>query len=354
MKKTRNLVRILSIDGGGIRGIIPGLVLARLEEQLQSISGTQKRLAEYFDLIAGTSTGGILTCIYTCPDETDPGKPRYSAREAVDLYLENGGDIFHRSFWQKLGRAGGYLNEKYTSTGLEKALSEKLRDLELKQLIRPCIITSYEINRRYAHFFTQHNAVNSEAYNYKVRDVARATSAAPTYFETARVRSKTDEVYTLVDGGVFANNPALCAYAEARGMKFDHTRNNPTAEGMFILSLGTGSFERPFTYEKTKRWGAVKWIKPLIDIMMSGVSETVHYQLKQIFDAVGQSDQYVRIDPELSAIIDMDDASEGNLELLKEIGMQTAEKNMPELEAVARLLIEQALQPEPKDSKEMV
>jgi uncharacterized protein len=342
MKKEQRLCRILSIDGGGIRGIIPGLVLARLEEQLQVMSGSQKRLAEYFDLVAGTSTGGILTCIYTCPDESDPAKPRYTAREAVDLYLENGGDIFHRSLWQKIARAGGYLNEKYPSTGLEKALSEKIRDLELKQLIKPCLITSYEINRRYAHFFTQHNAARDEAYNFSVKDVARATSAAPTYFEAASIRSKTNDKYALVDGGVFANNPTLCAYAEARSMRFDHIENNPTAAGMFILSLGTGSFEKPFTYEKTRRWGAVRWIKPLIDIMMSGVSQTVHYQLKQIFDAVERPGQYIRIDPELTRVIDMDDASDNNLEILKEIGLATAEEFKTELEQVAGLLIEQS------------
>jgi patatin-like phospholipase/acyl hydrolase len=347
-KKEQILCRILSIDGGGIRGIIPGMILSRLEEQLQVMSGSQKRLAEYFDLISGTSTGGILTCIYTCPDESEPTKSRYSAREAVDLYLENGGEIFHRSFWQKIGRAGGYLNEKYPSTGLERALSEKIQDLELKQLIKPCLITSYEINRRYAHFFTQHNAREDEAYNFKVRDVARATSAAPTYFEAARIRSNTNDIYTLVDGGVFANNPALCAYAEARRMKFEYIDENPTAAGMFILSLGTGSYEKPITYEKTRRWGAVRWIKPLIDIMMSGVSETVHYQLGQIFDSVGCRDQYIRIDPELSEAIDMDDASPNNLEILKKIGLATAEKNKTKLEKVARLLIEQKINLESK------
>src|SRR5947207_3704233 len=83
-------MRILSIDGGGIRGIIPGQVLVALEKKIQQLSGdNSKRIADVFDLIAGTSTGGILTCLYLCPD-ANSARPRFSAADAVDLYLQNG------------------------------------------------------------------------------------------------------------------------------------------------------------------------------------------------------------------------------------------------------------------------
>jgi patatin-like phospholipase/acyl hydrolase len=339
MAITTKPIRILSIDGGGIRGIIPGIILAKLEKKLQKISGTKNKLAEYFDLIAGTSTGGILTCIYLCPSETDPTKPKYTAQDAVDLYLRNGGDIFHRSIWQLIGRAGGLWNEKYSSKAIESALSLRLEGIELKHFIKPCLITAYEINKRYAHFFTQHDAKDNEAYNYKAEYVARATSAAPTYFEAARIKSKAKEVYSLVDGGIFANNPTLCAYAEARNLKFDENRKNPTATNMIILSLGTGTFEKPYTYRKTKRWGIIKWIKPLIDIMMSGVSETVHHQMKQIYDSVDKPEQYLRINPKLNKSIEMDNASGKNLDMLEEIGLRTAEEHDSELERFAKMLM---------------
>lgn len=334
----KKLTKILSIDGGGIRGIIPGQVLVALEDKLQKLSGnSEARISDYFDLIAGTSTGGILTCILLCPDSKDADKPRFTAEEAVGLYLDKGSDIFDISIWQKITSAGGLAEEKYNAKSLEKSLDDYLKDLKLSGLIKPCLITSYDIKRRKAKFFTQHDARKNEMNNYFLKEVARATSAAPTFFEVAHVKSMTDVYYPLVDGGMFANNPALCAYAEVR-KKFE---NKPTAKDMMVLSLGTGFIRKEYDYDDAKDWGAVKWLKPLIDIMMSGVSETVDYQLNQIFDSVNCNEQYLRVNSELIyADTDMDNASEDNLKNLKQDGTNIAENFNKELNAFAQKLIE--------------
>lgn len=339
MNENQKLIKILSIDGGGIRGIIPSQILISLEETLRRKSGTDKGIAEYFDLIAGTSTGGILACILLCPSDENPTKPKFSAREAGSLYLEHGERIFHRTLWQKAGRACGLWNEKYSAYQLELSLLEKLDHLNLSQLIKPCIVTAYEINKRYAHFFTQHDAIGDESYNYKVKDVARATSATPTYFEVALIKSNKNDRYSLVDGGVYANNPTLCAYAEARSMQFGGERSNPTTAEIAILSLGTGTYEKPYTYRQTRRWGKIRWIKPIIDIMMSGVAETVNHQMEEIYHAVGKKEQYLRIDTQLEFPVDMDDASKTNINYLKEIGINCAFENDEELDRFADLLL---------------
>lgn len=341
MAKRIKLTRILSIDGGGIRGIIPGQILVALEEKLRKLDNNPDgKIADYFDLIAGISTGGILTCIYLCPSEDDPNKPRFSAREAVDLYLERGDKIFDISFWQKVRSTGGITDEKYDETELEKALNDYLDNLMLKDLIKPSLITSYDIKNRKAHFFKSHRAKNDKNYNFLVREAARATSAAPTYFEVARVKSETNVTYPLIDGGVFVNNPTLCAYAEARTQKLDDFRNKPKAAGMVILSLGTGNVDKSYLYKKAKNWGVIEWIVPIIDIMMSGVAETVDYQLKQIYDAVGKPEQYIRLSPELgNASSAMDDASPKNLKALKKAGVDSAQKHDQELTKLAELLI---------------
>lgn len=315
--------RILSIDGGGIRGIIPGQVLVAVEEKLKDrTQNPDASIADYFDLIAGTSTGGILTCIYLCPD-SERKKARFTAREAVELYLERGDEIFDISLWQRIRSAGGVLDEKYNADELEEALKDYFGDLRLSELLKPCLITAYDIRRRKTEFFTQHDARVRKSRDYMVRDVARATSAAPTYFEVARIKSLTNIPHPMIDGGVFANNPALCAYAEAR----TKLENKPTAKDMAILSLGTGYIKKQYYYKNAKDWGALQWIKPLIDIMMTGVSETVDYQLKQIFDAVGKPDQYVRINDELEyANPEMDDASGENLNALRREGARIARK----------------------------
>ena len=116
MPKDTSKLRILSIDGGGIMGIIPGQILIAVEKMIQDHTGNPNaRLADFFDLIAGTSTGGILSCLYLIPDPADPRKPRYSAAEAVNIYLERGDEIFDRSTWQIIKSAGGFSDEKILS-----------------------------------------------------------------------------------------------------------------------------------------------------------------------------------------------------------------------------------------------
>lgn len=328
--------RILSLDGGGIRGIIPGQVVVSLEKKLAEKSGNPNaRVAEYFDMIAGTSTGGILTCLYLFPD-ADGTTTQFSATEAVDLYLKHGGEIFARSLWQRLRSQFGLGDEKYSEKPLVEALSRFLDDRKLSELVKPCLITAYDIENRRATFFTQHDAVENEEKDFPLIHVARSTSAAPTFFQVANAESRAQNQLSLIDGGVFANNPTLCAYSEAR-KKLD---SNPTAKDMVILSLGTGHVKEPYSYDKAKNWGALGWIRPLISILMSGVSETVDYQLKQIFDSVDLSERYLRVDDEiLIATSAMDNASPENLEALRQEGERIAQKFDKELDAITDLLL---------------
>ena len=338
--------RILSIDGGGIRGIIPAQVVVSLESMLQQKSGNpEARIADYFDLIAGTSAGGILTCIYLYPDAKNPTRPRWSAEDAVNFSIESGRDVFKSSLWQKLRSIDGWIDEKYPGERLEQFLLENFGDCQLSQLLKPCLISSYDIERRKAHFFDQIDAKQYPAEDYLIRDIARATSAAPTFFEPTKIRSLTNEPYALIDGGVFANNPALCAYAEVRN-KFripdDRHDKGPTAKDMVILSLGTGEAQKKFPYEEAKNWGQVEWVQPLINIMMTGVAETVNYQLIQIYDAVERPNQYLRITPDLSheeEPLPIDDASEEKISALVRIGKAQAEKYKEKLDKFIDLLL---------------
>ncbi len=331
--------KILSIDGGGIRGIVPGQVLTALESKIQQrTQNPQARLADYFDFFAGTSTGAILTCIYLCPSADDLTKARFSAEEAVALYLEYGDDIFDVSFWQRVRTQDGISDEKYDAAELEKRLKQYMGETKLSQLLKPCLITAYDIEERVEFFFTQHDAIRrGNGYDFLVKDVARATSAAPTYFEAARIKALDGKSYPLVDGGLFMNNPALGAYSEVR-----NGDSNPTTEDMFIVSLGTGSSNRAYEYDHAKDWGAVGWVRPVIDIMMSGASATTNYHLDKIFSAAGCRNQYVRIQPDNmgNANSDIDDASDENLRALSELGNATAQRHDADLERIADILLD--------------
>jgi len=342
MNRTNKYCRILSIDGGGIRGIIPGLILTKLENKLQKFSGNKNsRLADYFDLIAGTSTGGILSCCYLLPDENNKNRPKFSAEEVVNLYFDHGETIFDRSLFHQIKSGGGLLDEKYPSKGLVEALTKYMGKTRLSDLIKPSLITAYDIERRKAHFFTQHDA-QKNGKNFLVCDVALSTAAAPTYFEATLIKDDLKEKYALIDGGVFANNPTLCAYAEARSLfRKPESTKGVTAEDMLIFSLGTGNDEQTYSHQKAKNWGQAQWIKPVIDIMMSGVSETVDYQIRQIYEAIERPSNYLRVDAPLAKFVnpEMDDAGTENMLALRKQAKLVAKKFNDELDLFAEKLI---------------
>jgi patatin-like phospholipase/acyl hydrolase len=329
-------MRILSIDGGGIRGIIPGTILVALEQKLQRLSGDPAaRLADYFDMIAGTSTGGILTCLYLCPNAF--GKPMYSAQDAVNLYMTHGAAIFDVGLFARLESLGGIAEEKYSAAPLESLLLQYLGGTKLSQLLKPCLITSYDIERREAVFFNSQDIPAGEE-DFLARDVARATSAAPTFFPPAHITSSTSDTYALVDGGVFCNNPSLAACVEAFGYN-----DNLNIRDMTVLSLGTGSSDKSYPYDEARNWGGIKWLSPMLDIMMAGVSESTDYQLAAMFKSAKCSSQYLRIQCDLSKFLGvdsaMDNASLGNLKGLQDAGQVLAKDNDAKLEAFADMLL---------------
>ena len=339
-------VRILSIDGGGIKGILPATILRYVENQLREKQGDDVRLCDYIDLFAGTSTGGILSLLYNIPN--DNNRPAYTSQQALDVYRENGDDIFEVSLFRRLSSVAGLIDEKYSSEPLNRLLDEYCGDYMLAELIRPCMITAYDFRNRNAKFFTSYDA-NNKVSNFFIRDVARATSAAPTYFEPVRIYSELGTPYSLIDGGVFANNPALCAYSEARKMDFcrilgdEDKPDYPTAKDMMIFSISTGTETKKYKYREMRDRGLINWVKPIIDILMSGNSETVHYQLKQIWSTLDPEDQrdYYRLNPSLhNAKDEMDDASDRNVKDLHEAGLIFVERHQEELDEIIDRLIE--------------
>lgn len=325
--------KILSIDGGGIRGIIPGQVLVALEKKLQIKTGNPDvRIADFFDFFAGTSTGGILTCLLLCPDEKKSGRPKFTAAEAVDLYKQNGGKIFNTYWWSRFLNYKSLFSEKYYARPLEEILKNYLGDAKLSELLKPCLITAYNIQERKTHFFASHDFPRKgDGGDFFLRDVCRATSAAPTYFEAALISSISGVSYPMIDGGMYANNPSLCAYSEVRNAEGD-----PDSDGMFVVSLGTGGENRAYEYETAKDWGALGWIKPSIDIMMSGAAETTNYHMEKMFSARGHGENYARVQPSdlRNANPEMDDASKENIQALTEVGIKTAQDCSDELDRI--------------------
>jgi patatin-like phospholipase/acyl hydrolase len=211
-KTTPNRVAILSIDGGGIRGILPAIFLAEVERR------TGKPIASLFDLIAGSSTGGMLALIANIPNEI--GQPLYRADQFADLYTQRAKVIFSRTRWEAILAMDNWSQRRYPNTGIAETLEDSFKELRLNQAVTDVLVTSYDIERREPVFFRSYFARQFEAENFLMRDVIRSTTAAPTFFEPAKIPhpEAADEYYALVDGSMTAINPAMCAYIEARDM----------------------------------------------------------------------------------------------------------------------------------------
>ena len=151
-------LRILSLDGGGIRGIIPASVMLFVENKLQSLTDNPNaRIADYFDLIVGTSTGGILTCFYLTPNpDYKPGDPscKYAANTALELYSKKGHQIFNESKY-KGGFARRMFNAAlYNPSNIKRIFLNEFGDLKMSDLLKPCLVTTYNVKTRMPHLFS--------------------------------------------------------------------------------------------------------------------------------------------------------------------------------------------------------
>ena len=312
-------VRVLAIDGGGIRGAIPAAVLAELERR------AGRPIAELFDLVAGTSTGGILAAALTVPGPH--GRPRLSAAEVAERYDQLGPRVFDRSLLRRITTADGLIDERYGSEGLREALDEELGDALLSQALTGVLLTAYDLELRRAVFFRSWQARADPALDFRLADAVLATASAPTYFAPARVAGVAGgRVGTLVDGGVFATNPAMCALAEvARMGRLDEVR---------VVSLGTGSKTDPIWWEEARGWGRLEWAQPILDVVFDGAADTVDFQAEQLLP----DGSYHRFQTELPRGIALDDARPETLAELRALGAQLVRERSDDLDAVVAAL----------------
>jgi patatin-like phospholipase/acyl hydrolase len=322
--------RILSIDGGGIRGIIPAMVMAEIEKR------TEMPIHKLFDLIAGTSTGGVLALGVTTPHPDDPTQAKFTAKQGVELYEQQGHRIFDHSLLQKFRSGWNITDEKYPSAAVETVLKESFGDAYLHEALTNVLITSYEIERRIPWFFHSSRAKVDPNYDFKVWQVARATSAAPTYFEPAKIEvGGLERYYALVDGGMFANNPAMCALVEAR-------TTHPETPNVLVVSLGTGQASRRIPYDEAKNWGLVKWVQPIVDILIHGVGDTIDFQMRQLLPELDGKQCYYRFDAQLTDdhTEDLDNTDPDNIRALGLVGEKVIDENNAALGVLCKQLVE--------------
>lgn len=340
-------VRILAIDGGGIRGLIPAMLLSRLEELLAARPGAPT-LADSFDLMAGTSTGGLIALGLTAPG-TD-GRPAMNAAQMVQMYSgEEGRKIFARPKLRTLPLLGGAIDlfaPKHSLEPLREVLAARFGTARLGEALTEVIVTAYDMNGRGPRFFKRWREQDGQV---PVVDAALATAAAPTYFPSHGLGDE-----ALVDGGIFASNPSIAAIVEA--LKRTEDPVGLRSGDLLVVSLGTGSYETGFEQGEVEDWGALEWVlpgghhePPLISAMLDGQSDAADHWAHVLLnhspgttmspsDQTGAGPRYFRYQVRLAEPLPLDDTGERNIGTLRECGERLVAAREPELVALADAL----------------
>jgi patatin-like phospholipase/acyl hydrolase len=329
IKSRKTKFRILAIDGGGIKGVIPIQFIKEIEEL------TGEEIHKSFDLIAGTSTGGILAAALTFQDQKSivANTRKLSLDEIEDIYVKRGKEIFsvRNIFSKQIHSVKNWFKPNYCPKKLNKILVETFGDAKIASCLKPIFIASYDINRNKPIIFSFRNANSSPTENSSIVEVCRATSAAPTYFPSYTF-THNKEVLTCIDGGIYMNNPSLGALIEVLGnsqYKFYKINGKQVQlSDISILSLGTGTTISNMAKQNSENWGKRAWIKPIINLATNAPVGVIDDQLFTIFKSFGIENQYLRIDITIDKLhSEMSDASAENIKYLINTTKKEIENN---------------------------
>jgi patatin-like phospholipase/acyl hydrolase len=321
---------ILSLDGGGLRGVVPLTIL----KQVEAIS--KKKLKDIFHLVAGTSTGGLITSAINIQNPDDSSQTLYSLDDVLKVYMERGGEIFpQRSRFQNtlLSIFNDLRYPKFSAAGIDKVLKDLLKNYRINDCFNDIMVFSYDLNNNIPLIFKSRTAKEFKEKNALLYDIARATSAGPTYLPSYKFYYPNDAELperNCIDGGVYINNPAMGAFTEFR--KYFNYYNSEiknkrdiVSEKIFVLSLGTGSYTSKIKDSDLLK-GELFWATHISDVMMKGVSLVTDYEMKEM---LSDGINYLRltIDIDVEEYADMANSSSDATNYLIEKTNEMLDKN---------------------------
>lgn len=319
------LIRILAIDGGGVRGIIPAHVLAYLEQK------THQPTAKLFDLIVPVSTGAILATGVATPNAQ--GQPKYSAKETITLYHEKASYIFYNTWYHRLLTLNGLIGPLYYESRLTDVYNEIYQDTRFDHLLTKEIVPVLLFDRRKLLLL---NNWQGNAQHFKVKDIVTAATAAPGYFPLVLIKNP-DTGHTLLvgDGSTYSNNPTLIAFNTGLAL-YPHAR-------YLIVSLGTGDIMTPLDAQNAANWGLLEWGWKIWFV----ITNTQTHQLEQriadlsTLPALSKRINYQRYNIPISFQHEnFGDASQENLAYLDQKGEELVTTNKAALDRLADLLVQ--------------
>ncbi|KAH6760363.1 PATATIN-like protein 6 [Perilla frutescens var. hirtella] len=362
VKNQRGKICILSIDGAAMRSILSGKTLAYLETALKNKSGNpDARIADYFDVAAGTGVGGIFTAmLFAANDENRPifhadDTWKFLAAEGKKVYTSaktrNSRNGFLKRVFKKSGGSGG----GSSTAGMEKAMKEAFKDektgrsLTLKDTLKPVLIPCYDLSSAAPFLFSRADALESDSYDFNLWEVCLATAAEPVVFEPICMKS-VDGLTRCVglDGGLAMSNPTAAAITHVLHNKqeFPFVRG---VEDILVLSVGAGGqlMEGSFDFDQVKTWKAKDWARPLARISGDSAAEMVDHSVAMAFGQ-SRSSNYVRIQANCSSFgqcganVDSD-PSPSNIKILMGIADEMLkQKNVESVLFSGKKIVEQS------------
>lgn len=309
-----NVFKILTIDGGGIKGLYSASILARIEEK------TGKKIGDHFDMICGTSTGGLIALALT---------KGISAQEIADMYFHKGREIFPISEYQPIRyiqRKWQFFKQllwrgKFSATPLKKILEHMFGETTMGEANNLLCIPSYNLITGIPRIFKYPHKEGDFFMDKDIKmvDVALATSAAPTYLPIHEHRN-----ILYADGGLWANNPSLCGLLEALKFFVGPQKHFSTFK---ILSVSSVTQPSGWPVSSKHNRSFRHWGNKLFQASMDGQAYFNDFFLTNIINHIQPSGTYYRIPaPQLSkehiGLIDMDIAHRNALKTLKGMGDQ--------------------------------
>lgn len=282
--------RILSIDGGGMRGVVPLTILKKVEEL------TGNPIWQSFDLIAGTSTGGLIATALTIPKNLEKTEAKYTIDDILNVYLERGKEIFPPT--GRIEETLSYLRPMYDDDGIEKVFRDVCGTSKMKDALTDIMLCSYDLANNLPLFIKSRSSRTNKDQNIEVYHACRATSAGPTYlpaYEFVYPNNNEDPKRLCIDGGVFVNNPAIAALSEfsKNHLHYGYTSVNGDIDydDVFVLSIGTGTYTGKITAKEAKNKGKIFWANRIIDVMMRGTNRATDYEMTEMME----NDNYLRL-----------------------------------------------------------
>lgn len=301
MTKIKNQnYNILVLEGGGIKGLKSLIQLQVIETKLGG------NLLEYFDLIAGTSTGAIIAAMLTSG---------YKTKEIIELYKNEGKNIFKKRFFYKIR------NPRYDDSAINNLLDYYFKEERLSDLGCEILIPAYNGTKREFVFFKK----TGETCNHLVKDAVRASMSAQIYFEPWMING---DIY--LDGGNGINNPSDEA--------LDTSKIKACGKTINLLTIGTGRLEKPLE----KNQNIIKWLISSVDVNMIEAAQLVNKKMKYKFDNK-EEDSILGVYLYCDSLVrrsspEMDDASDENIQNLIDDGRMSIQKNMPEVNDFLRVI----------------